>query len=55
MRTIALIKGPTDDGNMPNLLAAVSVAGIILAVLMVRLKKASKRERRWMPDIRRIT
>jgi len=55
MRTIAVIKGPTDDRNMPNLLAAVSVAGILLAVLMVRLKKASKREKRWMPDIRRIT
>jgi hypothetical protein len=55
MRTIVLIKRPTDDGNMPNLLAAVSVAGIVLAVLMVRLKKASKRERRWMPDVRRIT
>jgi hypothetical protein len=45
MRTIALIKRPTDDGNMPNLylyqlIAAVSVAAILLAVLMVRLKES---------------
>jgi hypothetical protein len=44
---------------MPNLylyelLFAVSVIGILLAALTAR-KKAARRERRWMPDIRRIT
>jgi Flp pilus assembly protein protease CpaA len=44
---------------MPNLhlypfLFAASVVGI-LALATLRLRRASKRERRWKPDIRRVT
>ena len=31
-----------------------SLIGILLAVSVVRLRRASKRSKRWMPDIRRV-
>jgi hypothetical protein len=41
---------------MPNLyLYPFLFVGMLLVVAMLRLKKASKRERRWKPDIRRVT
>ena len=30
------------------------LGGILLAVLVVRLRKSAKRPKRWMPDIRRV-
>ena len=31
-----------------------SLIGILLAVWVVRLRRTSKRSKRWMPDIRRV-
>ena len=42
-------------GLMYQLLFVGSLAAILVALLVVRQKRASQRPKRWMPDIRRVT
>jgi uncharacterized membrane-anchored protein YhcB (DUF1043 family) len=39
---------------MYQILLAALLVGILLAVLVVRLRRSAKRAQRWMPDIRRV-
>jgi hypothetical protein len=39
---------------MMQFLLIGSLVGIVLALWLVKLRKASKRPKRWMPDIRRV-
>jgi len=39
---------------MMQFLLIGSLVGIVLALWLVKLKKASQRPKRWMPDIRRV-
>jgi hypothetical protein len=43
----------TKQGGTVYLLAALLI-GILLAILVIRLKRSSNRRQRWMPDIRRV-
>jgi len=39
---------------MYQLLLVGSLVGILLGLLVLRRMRASKRQKRWMPDIRRV-
>jgi hypothetical protein len=39
---------------MSQVLLIGSLVGILLAILVVKLRRVSKRQKRWMPDIRRV-
>jgi hypothetical protein len=39
---------------MYQLLSIALLAGVLIALLVVRQRKTSKRRERWMPDIRRV-
>src|SRR5215472_15648477 len=50
---VSVPNGP-ERGLMYQLLFVGSLVAILVALLVVRQKRASKRRTRWMPDIRRV-